>query len=91
MDIGLISNNYMQYFPLVGYGGIESCVENLACGLYELGFHFFCALPKPDKGVFGMKNLPKYPFQIIEAPYIPSSRSISPAQEFGRLAAKNEG
>lgn len=60
MKILLVGNEYYQQFPLNGYGGIETCVENLADGLYKNNIDFEVIVPKINK------NKKKYPFTIHE-------------------------
>lgn len=64
MKIALIGNDYFQQFPLISVGGIESCVETLAQGLFEKGYEFFCIVPQRNK-----KR--DYYFEVIEVPYVP--------------------
>lgn len=66
MKIALIGNDYVQQFPLENYGGIESCVENLAQGLYARKQDFFVVCPKRKIQV-------DYPFEIYETEEEPSS------------------
>lgn len=73
MKIALIGNEYKQQFPLIGYGGIESCVENLALGLHEAGHAFYVVVPKRKRPRWG--RLPTYPFPVIEVDFEPSQRS----------------
>ncbi|MDX2128787.1 MAG: glycosyltransferase family 4 protein [Chloroherpetonaceae bacterium] len=79
MKIAIIGNEYEQQFPLIGYGGIESCVENLALGLSKTAQQFCCIVPKR------VENEPKknlYPFEIIEADFIPSKKSRRTVWDF---------
>jgi glycosyltransferase involved in cell wall biosynthesis len=48
VKIALIGNEYEQQFPLLGYGGIETCVENLAKGLAANKNDFFVVCPKRE-------------------------------------------
>ena len=57
MKIALIANDYVQQFPLENYGGIETCVENLAQGLFDNKIDFFVVCPK-------RKNKKEYPFEV---------------------------
>lgn len=78
MKIVLIGNEYYQQFPLLSYGGIEASVENTAWGLYRYGgVDFSCIVPR--------RILPadtSYPFDIIEADFIPACRSGAKATAF---------
>lgn len=65
MKIALIANEYEQQFPLLGYGGIETCVENLAEGLSKSGKDFFVVCPKRE-------NPPDYNFEIIDTKELPA-------------------
>jgi glycosyltransferase involved in cell wall biosynthesis len=68
MRIALIGNDYIQQFPLQGYGGIETCVENLAQGLFENKLDFFVVCPKRS-------NVKDYPFEVYETEEEPTSIS----------------
>lgn len=68
MKIALIGNDYLQQFPLLNYGGIETCVENLAQGLYENNLDFFVVSPKRSV-------IKTYPFEIYETLQEPTSIS----------------
>jgi glycosyltransferase involved in cell wall biosynthesis len=83
MKIALVGNEYKQQFPLLSYGGIEASVEQLAWGLHRANHDFFCVVPKREK-----KNDGKaFPFEILEASFVPSSISKRPAMEFALEAA----
>ena len=60
MKIALIGGRDEQQFPTISYGGIETCVENLAWGLFQNGNDFVCLVPKRDQ-------VKDYPFEIIES------------------------
>jgi glycosyltransferase involved in cell wall biosynthesis len=68
MKIALIGNDYVQQFPLQDYGGIETCVENLAQGLFENKLDFFVVCPKRS-------NVKDYPFEVYETEEEPTSIS----------------
>ena len=81
MKILVVGNDYKQQFPLLDYGGIESCVENLCIGLYE---HFKdievkVVVPK-------ILNCEEYifDFDIWETQFIESSKSGLHTSEFIR-------
>lgn len=76
MKICLIGNDYVQQLPLIGYGGIETCVESLAWGLYKAGLDFFVIIPK-------RKEKKDYPFKIIETEIEPTSITKESANKFG--------
>lgn len=78
MKICIIGNDYKQQFPLIDYGGIESCVENLAVGLktYNSEVNFCVFVPKI---LTGKKE---YGFKIIETNEIETSISGKPASFF---------
>jgi glycosyltransferase involved in cell wall biosynthesis len=79
MKIALIGNDFNQQFPVLSYGGIESCVENLAWGMFRRALDFFCVVPKREL-------VGEYPFPVIEAPVSPSSVSGAPPHRFvGRV------
>ena len=59
MRIALIGNDYIQQFPLIDYGGIETCVENLAEGLHDNNMDFFVVCPK-------RAVIKDYPFEVYE-------------------------
>lgn len=66
MRIALIGNDYVQQFPVIGYGGIEICVENIATELYNQNINFFAVCPK--------RSVTKeYPFEIYETEEEPTS------------------
>jgi glycosyltransferase involved in cell wall biosynthesis len=60
MRIALIGSRDAQQFPTISYGGIETCVENLAWGLHKAGKDFVCIVPKRE-----VKR--SYPFEIVES------------------------
>ena len=73
IKVCLIGNDYKQQFPLLDYGGIESCVENFALGINEYAkddVRFCIIVPKilDDRGK-------KYDFSVIPTNYIESSKS----------------
>ena len=68
IKVCLIGNDYKQQFPLLDYGGIESCVENFALGINEYAkddVRFCIIVPKilDDRGK-------KYDFSVIPTNYI---------------------
>jgi glycosyltransferase involved in cell wall biosynthesis len=72
MKIALIGGEYFPQFPNLGYGGIESCVENLAEGLKKNNQDFFVIVPNHFKNYpfplsyFKKKYpLPEYDFEIL--------------------------
>jgi glycosyltransferase involved in cell wall biosynthesis len=75
MKIALVSNDYEQVFPLQGYGGIESCVENMAFGLLKRNINFFVICPKRS-------ITREYPFKIIETEELPTKISGKSASFF---------
>jgi glycosyltransferase involved in cell wall biosynthesis len=81
MKIALIGNDYVQQFPLENYGGIETCVENLANGLFNENKDFFVVCPK--------RNLQKkYPFEIYETEQDPTSISKKDSSYYAYSVAK---
>ena len=70
MRIALIGGRDGQQFPTISYGGIETCVENLAWGLHKNNNDFVCLVPKRDRVL-------DYPFEIVESsvPPMPGSES----------------
>ena len=80
LKVCLVGNDYRQQFPIIDYGGIESCVENLAAGVYRYAkdkMKCYTFVPKiQNKG-----NI-TYPFPIIETNFIESSKSHSPTYAF---------
>jgi glycosyltransferase involved in cell wall biosynthesis len=73
MKIALIGNDYVQQFPIISYGGIETVVENLAIGLskhFKDSIKFDVYVPK----ILERKN-EKYDFSIIETDFIEGSKS----------------
>jgi glycosyltransferase involved in cell wall biosynthesis len=80
MKICIVGNEYKQQFPLLGYGGIESCVENLVIGLdkyFKDKIKFCVFVPK----ILDKKET-KYNFNVIETNYIESGKSHVPAEYF---------
>jgi len=69
MKIALVGGRDMQQFPTLAYGGIETCVENLAWGLYRNGYDFVCIVPARDRATISEE----YPFRIVESPVPPIS------------------
>jgi glycosyltransferase involved in cell wall biosynthesis len=81
MRIALIGNDYVQQFPLENYGGIETCVENLANGLFNENKDFFVVCPK--------RNFQKkYPFEIYETGETPTSISKKDSSYYAYSVAK---
>lgn len=81
MRIALIGNDYVQQFPLIDYGGIETCVENLAKGLHDNNIDFFAVCPK--------RNIVKeYPFEVHETEESPTSISKKNNSFYGYSVAK---
>jgi glycosyltransferase involved in cell wall biosynthesis len=64
MRIALVGGRDNQQFPTIAYGGIETCVENLAWGLHAAGADFASIVPKRDTRL-------AYPFEILESPVPP--------------------
>lgn len=60
MRIALIGGRDFQQFPIISYGGIETCVENLAWGLHKAQKDFVCIVPK-------RQVVQDYPFEVIES------------------------
>jgi len=60
MKIALIGGRDVQQFPTRSYGGIETCVENLAWGLHSNSQQFTCIVPRRE-------HKAEYPFEIIES------------------------
>lgn len=81
MKIALIGNDYIQQFPLKNYGGIETCVENLAKGLHDIKKDFFVICPKRLRS-------DSYPFEIYETQEEPTSISNKHSSFFAYSAAK---
>jgi len=81
MKIALIANDYVQQFPLENYGGIETCVENLAQGLFDNKIDFFVVCPK-------RKNKKEYPFEIYETEEEPTSLSNKNSSYYAYSVAK---
>lgn len=71
MKIAIIGNDYMQQFPLSGYGGIETCVENLAWGMHKYldstKHSFFCVVPQRE-------FFEACPFPVYETLHPPKTR-----------------
>ncbi len=60
MKIALIGSRDVQQFPTLSYGGIETCVENLAWGLHHNNVEFTCVVPHREVRA-------DYPFEIVES------------------------
>lgn len=72
IKVCVVGNDYKQQFPLLDYGGIESCVENICFGLekyFKNKINFSVIVPKI------IKNKKKYNFEIIETDEIETSIS----------------
>ena len=69
MKICLLANDYVQQFPLKGYGGVEICVESLAWALWSYNHEFFVITPQTE----GEQQ--KYPFPVYETKAKPTSIS----------------
>jgi glycosyltransferase involved in cell wall biosynthesis len=81
MRIALIGNDYVQQFPLIDYGGIETCVENLAEGLYDKNMDFFVVCPK-------RATIKDYPFEVYETEETPTSLSKKNSSFYAYSASK---
>lgn len=70
MRIAVIGGRDYQQFPIISYGGIETCVENMAWGLHKAQKDFVCIVPKREV-------VRDYPFEVIEsqAPPLPGPES----------------
>lgn len=69
MKICLVANDYVDQFPLKGYGGIEVCVKTLADAMHERGLDFFVIAPKHSEGGAD------YPYRIIRTKGGPTSKT----------------
>lgn len=69
MKICLIANDYVDQFPLKGYGGIEVCVQTLADGLFKHNADFFVVAPKHSEGEGD------YPYRICRTKSGPTSKT----------------
>jgi glycosyltransferase involved in cell wall biosynthesis len=81
MKIALISNETKNIFPHYGNGGTQSCVENLAEGLYKKNHNFFVVCPKRE-----IKK--DYPFKIIEVDFHPKEANIKNDKNYSDLVNK---
>jgi glycosyltransferase involved in cell wall biosynthesis len=86
LKVCVIGNEYMQQFPVVGYGGIESYVENLCIGInknFKDKIKFCVFVPKILE-----KNNTNYDFNIIEVDFIENSKSGQHRLLFAEKVAK---
>ena len=71
----VLGNCCLQHFPIIDYGGIESCVEHLCTGLhnhYKDEVEFCVVVPK----ILEKREITKtYGFKIIETNYVGCSIS----------------
>lgn len=67
VDIVLVANELYQQFPLTGYGGIETSVENIASALHRMGVPFWVVTP-------GRSQRPRYPFDVLETRVAPNGK-----------------
>jgi glycosyltransferase involved in cell wall biosynthesis len=71
----VLGNCCLQHFPIIDYGGIESCVEHLCTGIhnhYKDEIEFCVIVPK----ILEKRNItPTYGFKIIETDYVGCSIS----------------
>lgn len=81
MKIALIGNDYVQQFPLINYGGIETSIENLAHGLYNNNIDFFTICPKRSV-------IKEYPFEIYETEESPTFISKKNSSFYAYSVAK---
>jgi glycosyltransferase involved in cell wall biosynthesis len=85
MKLCLIGNDYTQQFPLVGYGGIEACVENLAYGLTKYPeIELFIIVPKRQD----IDPNTSIPFELLETEEIPTSLSRRSPETFALQVKK---
>lgn len=73
LKVCVIGNEYTQQFPVLGYGGIESCVQNLCVGLnkkFKDKIEFCVFVPKILE-----KRDTNFNFNIIEVDFIENSKS----------------
>ena len=61
--IVLVGNEAYQQLPTVGYGGIETSVDNTARALHQLGLDFFAVVPRVTQPA-----AEPYPFRVVETP-----------------------
>lgn len=59
VEIVLVGNELYQQLPTVGYGGIETSVDNLASALHFMGIPFWAIVPK-------RRELYSMPFRVRE-------------------------
>ncbi len=75
LKVLVVGNCCLQHFPIIDYGGIESCVEHLCTGLhshYKDEIEFTVIVPK----ILEKKELKDtYEFKIIDTNYVGSSYS----------------
>ena len=74
VDIVLVANELYQQFPLTGYGGIETSVENIASALHRMGIPFWVVTP-------GRAARPPYPYDVLETTLAPNGQG-GQAEEF---------
>jgi len=75
MRIALIGNDFIQQFPLEGYGGIEACVEAIAGELSRRKMDFTVFVP-------ARKHKKEYPFEIIESRFLPTCERRSNEKDY---------
>jgi len=61
--IALVGNEAYQQLPTVGYGGIETSVDNTARALHQLGLDFFAVVPRVT-----IPAAEPFPFRVVETP-----------------------
>ena len=61
--IVLVGNEAVQQLPTVGYGGIETSVDNTARALHQLGVDFFAVVPRITQPA-----AEPLPFRVLETP-----------------------
>jgi glycosyltransferase involved in cell wall biosynthesis len=86
LKICVIGNEYMQQFPVLGYGGIESYVQNLCIGInknFKDKINFCVFVPK----ILDKKET-NFDFNIIEVDFIENSKSGQHRLLFAEKVAK---
>lgn len=66
-EVVLVGNELYQQLPTIGYGGIETSVDNIAFALDRMGIQFFAVVP-------GRREPAEMPFPVLETQVAPNGK-----------------
>ena len=83
--VALVGNELFQQLPTIGYGGIETSVDNTARALHQLGVPFFAVVPRvllpaPEPFAFRVLETPDFEAGQNKLAYVASVGAILRAE-----------